>query len=327
MRYCVPEVLEHGERRGESIASHGDEGLSIHNESYEPGDEAYTPRGPVQIRPARPVGLALPTGSRSMKPFTRDEIIAQLRALGIESGAVLLIHASFRAVRPIEGGPVGLIEALLAAIGPEGTLVMPSWTGDDETPFDPATTPASVDLGVVADTFWRMPGVVRSEHLFAFAAKGPQAHRITAGPLPLPPHSPQSPVCRVYELDGQVLLLGVGQDANTTLHLAELMANVPYRLPKYCTVLRDGRPVRIDYLENDHCCSGFALCDDWLRADGLQSEGLVGHAQSRLARSQDIVRVALERLRRDPLIFLHPESAGCEECNEARASVPRVRAE
>ena len=47
---------------------------------------------------------------------------------------------------------------------------MPSWTGSDEEPFDAATTPASSDLGVVADTFWRFPGVVRSEHCFALAA-------------------------------------------------------------------------------------------------------------------------------------------------------------
>jgi aminoglycoside N3'-acetyltransferase len=258
--------------------------------------------------------------------LTRNEVIAQLQTLGVKRGGVLLVHTSFRAVRPIEGGPEGLIDALLAAVGPEGTLVMPSWTGDDETPFDPASTRASEDLGVVADKFWRLPGVIRSEHLFAFAAKGPHAHRVTEGPLPLPPHSPQSPVSRVHELDGQVLLLGVGQDANTTLHLAELLANVPYRLPKHCTVLHEGRPKRIEYLENDHCCSGFARCDDWLRAAGLQSERMVGHAQSRLARSQDIVRVALEHLQQDPLTFLHPESAGCEECNDARASVPRVRA-
>src|SRR5688572_10855896 len=42
----------------------------------------------------------------------------------------LLVHTSFRAVRPIEGGPLGLIEALRAALGSDGTLVLPSWTGN-----------------------------------------------------------------------------------------------------------------------------------------------------------------------------------------------------
>lgn len=251
----------------------------------------------------------------------RTEVAAQLRALGVEEGGVLLVHTSFRAVRPVEGGPAGLMGALRDALGPEGTLVMPAWSGDDDEPFDPLTSPASPDLGIVADTFWRLPGVARSGHNFAFAAAGPQAERITSGPLPAPPHAPESPVGRVHELDGQVLLLGVGHDADTTLHLAELLAGVPYRVPKHCTVVRDGRPVRIDYGENDHCCERFALADGWLRARGLQREGRVGHAHARLARARDIVEVALEHLAGDPLLFLHPPDAECGECDEARASV------
>lgn len=254
------------------------------------------------------------------RELSRAEVVGQLRALGVEAAGVLLVHTSFRAVRPIEGGPLGLIEALRVALGPDGTLVMPSSTGDDDAPFDPATTPVSPDLGVVADTFWRLPEIVRSNHPFAFAAAGPQAKRITSDPLPNPPHSAASPVGQVHQLDGQVLLLGVGHDSDTMLHLAELLAGVAYRVPKHCTVLRDGRPVRIDYEENDHCCARFACMDEWLRARGLQSEGRVGHAHARLARARDIVQVALEHLARDPLLFLHPASARCAECDEARRS-------
>jgi aminoglycoside 3-N-acetyltransferase len=252
----------------------------------------------------------------------REELVGQLRALGVREGGVLLVHTSFRAVRPVEGGPRGLIGALRDALGPDGTLAMPAWTGSDEEPLDPRSTPASEDLGVVADTFWRLPGVARSDHAFAFAAAGPLAERVVAGPLPLPPHAPESPVGRVHELDGQVLLLGVGHDADTTLHLAELLAGVPYRLPKHVTVLRGGRAVRVEYGENDHCCERFALADGWLRERGLQREGPVGHAHARLVRARDVVDAALERLARDPLLFLHPAGAGCGECDEARASVP-----
>jgi aminoglycoside 3-N-acetyltransferase len=248
------------------------------------------------------------------------EVAAQLRALGVEENGVLLVHTSYRATRPVEGGPPGLIGALRNALGPDGTLVMPSWSGDDSEPFDPGATPASPDLGVVADTFWRMPGVLRSNHTHAFAAIGPRAARITSDSLPLPPHIPESPVGRVHELDGQILLLGVGQDANTTLHLAELIAGVPYRLPAYCTVLENGRRRRIDYGENDHCCERFALADDWLRARGLQSEGRAGHAHARLARARDIVSVAHEHLVQDPLLFLHPAGGRCAECDAARRS-------
>lgn len=249
------------------------------------------------------------------------ELVHQLRALGVKPGDVLLVHTSFRAVRPVEDGPFGLIRALREALRPEGTLVMPSWSGNDDEPFDRTSSPANPDLGVTADMFWRLPGVHRSDHLQAFAAAGPAAQVILADPLPLPPHIPESPVGRVHDHDGKVLLLGVGHDANTTLHLAELMAQVPYRSPSYCTVLEHGRPVRIDYGENNHCCVRFALADDWLRREGLQREGRVGHAEARLMRSRDLVRLAVARLTRDPLLFLHQPEDGCVECDEARASI------
>ena len=253
--------------------------------------------------------------------LSQAEVSSQLRALGVRRGGVLLVHTSFRAVRPVAGGPAGLIAALRDALGPEGTLVMPSWSGLDDEPFDPRTTPSADDLGVVAQTFWRLPGVRRSNHFHAFAAVGPQAEAVTADPLPLPPHIPASPVGRVHDLNGQVLLLGVGHSENTTLHLAELIAQVPYRTESYCTVLENGRRVQVRYGENNHCCARFALADDWLRSVGRQAAGQVGHARSRLADSRDIVALAVERLVADPLLFLHPPEAGCAECVEARQSV------
>jgi aminoglycoside N3'-acetyltransferase len=81
---------------------------------------------------------------------------------------------------------------------------------------------------------------------------------------------------------------------------------VPYGVPKHITVLRDGDPTRIEYLENDHCCQRFVLVDDWLRARRLQREGTVGNGVARLARSRDVVEIVGERLRADPLVFLHP---------------------
>ena len=176
--------------------------------------------------------------------LSRAAVADQLRALGVKTGGVLLVHTSFRAVRPVEGGPLGLIAALRDASGPDGTLVMPSMSDDDDAPFDPKTSRSAPDLGIVADTFWRMPGVARSDHPFAFAATGPQAGAITADPLPLPPHGPASPVGRVHELDGQVLLLGCSHGENTTLHLAEILGGARYRVPRHCTVLKDGRPTR-----------------------------------------------------------------------------------
>jgi aminoglycoside N3'-acetyltransferase len=258
----------------------------------------------------------------SLRPVavTTADLVDQLRSLGVRPGAVLLVHTSYRAVRPIDGGPSGVIESLRAAVGEDGTLVMPSWGDNDDAPFEPASTAAAPDLGVTADMFWRLPGARRSSHPFAFAALGPLAAAITVDPLPVPPHGTESPVGRVYQLDGDVLLLGVGHDADTTIHLAEVLAGVPYGVAKHCTIVKDGRPIRLDFLENDHCCQRFALADDWLRAQNLQREGPVGYGSARLVRSRDVVSVVCNELRRDPLIFLHAPEIGCAECDGARRS-------
>jgi len=252
---------------------------------------------------------------------TTATLAAQLRTLGVQSGGVLVVHMSFRAVRPVEGGPAGVIEALRLVVGDHGTIVMPSWGDDDSVPFDVATTKVAGSLGVTADVFRRMPGVRRSNHPFAFAALGPHAERIVRDPLPLPPHRLESPIGRAWELDAQVLLLGVEHSENTTIHLAELLANVPYGVRKDCMVLDDGKATRVEYLENDHCCERFRLVGEWLRARDLERSGQVGSAVARVVRSRDVVDVAVEHLKQDPLVFLHPDQHGCEECIEARASV------
>ena len=251
-----------------------------------------------------------------------DAIADQLRALGVVPGGVSQVHTSFRAVRPVDGGPDGLIDALLLAVGPDGTVAMPSWTGDDDHVFDPRQTPADKDLGVVADALWRRRDARRGDHPFAWAAVGPQADQIVCVPMTLPPHAASSAVGRADDLDGQVVVLGVGHDADTCLHLAELMAGVPYRVPHHITVLRDGVPTRLDYGENDSCCARFALADDWLRAKDLQREGPVGGATARLFRSRDLVALACAALRVDPLLFLHDPAAGCAACDAARGSIP-----
>jgi len=254
-------------------------------------------------------------------PISQSQLVDRLRALGVRSGGVLLVHCAFSKVKPVEGGPAGLIAALQAAIGPSGTLVMPSMSWDDEHLFDPRATPCIEEMGVVADMFWRQPGVLRSDSPHSFAATGPQAARITA-PHPVEiPHGIDSPVGRVYELDGQVLLLGIGHTADTTIHLAELVAGVRYRRPKSVLVRRGEQTARVDYGENDHCCQNFALVDGWLDAKGLQRRGTVGHAAARLVRSRDLVEIVVQRLRAEETIFLHPYGVD-EECDEARASIP-----
>jgi aminoglycoside N3'-acetyltransferase len=255
----------------------------------------------------------------SPQPIAISDVTAQLRALGVAAGGVLLVHTSFSKTGPVENGPLGLIRALQAALEPNGTLVMPSMTDDDDHPFGPQESPCR-GMGVLADMFWRMSSVLRSDSPHAFAAVGPEAARITAAhPLDIP-HGLNSPVGRVYDLDGQILLLGVGHDANTTIHLAEALAGVRYRRQKSVTIIDGGRPTRYRYGEIDHCCDNFNLVDQWLDVEGRQRRGRVGHGEGRLATSRNVVATVRAHLRANETVFLH-EPGVDSQCDEARASI------
>jgi aminoglycoside 3-N-acetyltransferase len=245
---------------------------------------------------------------------------ADLASLGVHPGGVLLVHTSFRRVMPVEGGPLGLIAALGNVLGSEGTLVMPTMT-DGESVFDPRTTP-TCEMGITAELFWRQHRVVRSTHPGgSFAARGPLAETICA-PHPLsPPHGRDSPPGRVLDADGQVLLLGVGYSECTMLHVAEDIAGVPYSIEHPCVVDNDGVATRVMVAETDHCCRGFGRMEGWLGARGMVRRRRVGHASAILVSARDLVAVAVQQLREDPLCFLCPPGTGCSECEKARASV------
>jgi aminoglycoside 3-N-acetyltransferase len=200
--------------------------------------------------------------------ISKKMLVKQFNNLDIKRGGVLVVHTAFSHVRPIEGGVLGLIKTLQNVITTDGTLVMPSMSWDDETVFNPQSTPCR-EMRIIADTFWRQPDVIRSDNPHGFAAIGLHAEHITS-PQPLDiPHGIDSPVGRIYELDGQVLLLGIDQTANTTIHLAENMAGVRYRRKAEFDIISNGEITRFKYEEIDHCCQNFQLVDTWLAEQNL----------------------------------------------------------
>ncbi|MFD5538987.1 aminoglycoside N(3)-acetyltransferase [Streptomyces sp. NPDC127079] len=198
----------------------------------------------------------MPTPPPTGPLVTRDSLAEQLRALGVRPGEVLLAHTSLSSLGWVNGGPVAAVQALLDALGPDGTLVVPTQTGDLSDPalwrdppvpedwwpriratmpaYDPRTTP-SRGVGVIPETVRNWPGAVRSAHpQTSFAAVGPRAARILDGHAPDCRLGEHSPLARLEALHARVLMLGTGYDTCTAFHLAE------YRIP--APRVRVGRP-------------------------------------------------------------------------------------
>jgi len=184
-------------------------------------------------------------------PLAGNDLAAQLRALGVDGSAPLMVHASLRRLGPVEGGAEGVVDALLAALTPGGTLVFPLGSEGDE-PFDPLTSRAELDIGTLAELFRQRPETRVNDHPAArFGAIGPQSATILE-PIPLHDYyGPGSPLSRFVAMGGRVLRLGADPDTVTVTHWAEYLADLPEkRRVRRRYLLASGEAVWIESLDD-----------------------------------------------------------------------------
>ncbi len=247
-------------------------------------------------------------------PATVDSLEADFRGLGVTPGMVLLVHSSLSSLGWVCGGSVAVVLALERVLGSKGTLVMPAHTGDVSEPshwknppvpeswwetireampaYDSDFTPTR-GMGAIAESFRGQEGVIRSTHPSeSFAARGPKAAVVVENHSLDFPMGDQSPLARIYDLDGVVLLLGVNFSNTTSLHLAEYRADYPSKKTKQrgAPITVEGKREWVQFQDFEWDDSDFNLIGkDFADSTGLVMSGSVGSGHGLLMPQRQLV--------------------------------------
>lgn len=251
-------------------------------------------------------------------PNTRGSLVKDLQELGVEKGMTLIVHSSLSSLGWVCGGPVSVIQALMDVVGSEGTILMPTQTVDNSDPshwenppvpeawweiirqnmpaFSPEYTPTR-SMGRIVETFRTYPGVKRSNHpTYSFAAWGKHADYILSEQPLEEGFGERSPLAKIFELEGDILLLGVGHDSNTSLHLAEHSILNPKMVKKGTALFEDGVRVWKEYTELEYDSDVFEKLGEDFEKQYSVISGKVGNSPTKLIKQKDIVTFAREWL-------------------------------
>ncbi len=253
--------------------------------------------------------------------YTHSHLVNDFKSLGVMPDQTIMLHSSVKAVGQVMGGPNVVLQALLEAVGAGGTLMM--YAGWQDIPdfvpelapeirevyyaehpaFDPATARAVRDHGILAEFFRTWPNTQRSRNPEAsMVAAGAKAEYLTRDHSFDYGYGAESPLAKLVETRGFVLLLGAPLDAITLLHHAEYCAKLQHKnvIHYQCPILQDGQKVWIDVEDFDtgdpHDDYSFEqIAHEYLKT-GRARQGKVGSADSYLFDAADLTQFAINWL-------------------------------
>ena len=245
--------------------------------------------------------------------LTREDLINGLKKCGVSEGQNIMVHTSLQKLGFVVGGAETVIRALIDIVGEEGTIMMPTQTWKNLDPikgvhweepeewydiirenwpaYDKNVTPA-IGMGAVAELFAKWPGVKRSDHpARSVAAYGKNAEYLTKDHDLSNIFGENSPIDKLYKLDGYILLIGVGYDKNTSFHLSETIAD--FKGKKFTNessaIMIDGKREWVTYNTQDVDDSDFIQMGQEYDKEMNINIHRVGNAEVRLIRQRLLV--------------------------------------
>lgn len=250
-------------------------------------------------------------------------VTAALSSIGVRPGSLVLVHpdaivaAQFPAMPAV---PLNneqrldlLIEAIEAAIGGEGTLVIPtfSYSFTKGEPFDISNTPSTV--GMVSERFRKQPGVRRTaDPIFSFAARGPRAQELCAIPVN-ECFGAQSVFAALHRLNAHIVDLGCSMSrGGTFVHYVETAHGVDYRYKKVFSgtvIARNGETSECSVVYNVRDLTRRSDADlrrlqKRLADDGKSRTAEVGRSRILAVTASDLFDTVWKMLDEDPVSLI-----------------------
>ncbi len=253
--------------------------------------------------------------------YTKSDLLADIKNMGVNPQGALLIHSSMKAIGPVEGGADTVLDAWCQYMG-EGLLIFPTHTwkyigqGKEQTVFDSRTLPSCV--GILPELFRHRPGVVRSLHpTHSVAALGKGAAAYTAGEEQA--HSPcPRDGCwgRLLDLDADILFLGCTLRSNTFIHGVEEWEGIPNRLTEETRPITIIGPQGEEYRTDArfHYCPAGDVSENYDKLEkpflkhGAIWYGTFGDAKCIIGNARKMRATACALLEKNPDLFLDAQA-------------------
>lgn len=248
---------------------------------------------------------------------SKDSLKKQLSQLGIKAGDSIIVHSSLKSMGWIAGGAQAVVESLMETATEEGTIVMPSQSADNSDPrywMEPPipenwheplrkTLPAYHPhltglrgMGKIAECFHRHPSTIRSPHpSHSFMAWGKRAAEwMSEHPLE-DSFGMGSPLGKMLQADVKIMLIGVGFDSCTALHLAEFLQENRTASPQGAAIKEGGKRVWRTYDCVNTDSERFPeLVKDYT---GPVLKGKLGQAEVKITAMQPLVEFGVDWLK------------------------------